>query len=83
MNHIIKGFNSKHNNQQQQLATNNNAKKIKSKIKLTTMQHHNEEMQKFQSTLSDEQKCLNELHREQGASSWLTTIIPSEKKTMI
>ena len=47
------------------------------------MQHHNEEMQKFQSTLSDEQKCLNELHREQGASSWLTTIIPSEKKTMI
>ena len=44
------------------------------------MQHHNEELQKFRSTLSDEQKCLNELNREQGASSCLTTIIPSEKK---
>ena len=79
-NHIIKEFNSKHNNQQRQFATNNNAKKIKSKIKLTIMQHHNEELQKFRSTLSNEQKCLNELNREQGASSWLTTIIPSEKK---
>ena len=46
-------------NQQRQFATNNNAKKIKSKIKLTKMQHHNEELQKLQSTLSDEKKCLN------------------------
>ena len=34
-------------NQQPQFATNNNAKKIKSKIKLTKMQHHNEELQKL------------------------------------
>ena len=46
-------------NQQRQFATNNNAKKIKSKIKLTKMKHHNEELQKLQSTLSDEKKCLN------------------------
>ena len=66
-------------NQQPQFATKN-VKKIKSKIKLTKMQHHNEELRKLRSTLSNEQKCLNELNREQGASSWLTTIIPSEKK---
>ena len=56
-------------NQQPQFATNNNAKKVKSKIKLTKMQHHNEELQKLRSTLSDEQTRLNELNREQGACS--------------
>ena len=43
------------------------------------MQHHNEELQKLRSTFSDEQKRLNELNREQGASSWLTTIPLSEE----
>ena len=33
------------------------------------MHYHNEELQKLQSTLRDKQKCLNELNREQGASS--------------
>ena len=33
------------------------------------MQHHNEELQKLRSTLTDEQKRLPELNREQGASS--------------
>ena len=33
------------------------------------MQHNNEELQKLPSTLSDKQKRLNELNREQGASS--------------
>ena len=65
-------------NQQPQFATNNNVKNIK-KQKLTKMQHHNEESQKLRSTLSDEQKCLNELNREQGASRWLTTIPLSEE----
>ena len=46
-------------NQQPQFATNNNANKIKSKIKLTKMQHHNEELQKLRAALSDEQKRLN------------------------
>ena len=55
-------------NQQPQFATNN-AKKIKSKIKLTKMQHRNEELQKLWSTLTDKQYRLNELNREQGASS--------------
>ena len=66
-------------NQQPQFTTNNKVKKIKSKIKLTKMQHHNEELQKLRSTLSDEQKRPNELDREQGASSWLTTITLSEE----
>ena len=43
------------------------------------MQHHNEKLQKLRSTWSDEQKRLNELNREQGASSWLTTIPFSEE----
>ena len=43
------------------------------------MQHHNKELQKIRSTLSDEQKRLNELNSEQGASSWLTTIPLSEE----
>ena len=61
-------------NQQLQFATNNNAKKIKSKIKLTKMQHYIEELQEIRSTLSDEQERLKELNREQGASSWLITV---------
>ena len=76
---LSKDLTTKIINQQPQFATNNNAKKIKSKIKLTKMQHHNEELQKLRSTLSDEQKCLNELNREQGASSWLTAIPLSEE----
>ena len=43
------------------------------------MHHHNEELQKLRYTLSDKQKRLNELNREQGASSWLTTIPLSEE----
>ena len=76
---LSKDLTTKIINQQPQFATNSNAKKIKSKIKLTKMQHHNEELQKLRSTFSDEQKRLNELNREQGASSWLTTIPLSEE----
>ena len=65
--------------QQPKFATNNNAEKIESKMKLTKMQHHKEELQKLRSTLSDEQKCFNELNKEQGASSWLNTIPLSEE----
>ena len=43
------------------------------------MQHHSEELQKLRSTLRVKQKHLNELNREQGASSWLTTIPLSEE----
>ena len=43
------------------------------------MHHHNEELQKLRYTLSDKQKRLNELNREQRASSWLTTIPLSEE----
>ena len=43
------------------------------------MQHRNEELQKLRSTLIDEQKRLNELNREQEASSWLTAIPLSEE----
>ena len=66
-------------NQQPQFATNNDAKKNKSKTKLTKVQHHNEELQKLRSTLSDEQKRLNELNKGQGASIWFTTIPLSEE----
>ena len=61
-------------NQQPQFAADNNAKKIKSKIKLTKMQHYNEELQRLRSSLSNEENRVNELNGEQRASSWLTTI---------
>ena len=54
--------------QQPQFATNNSAKKIKRRIKLTNMKHHNEELQKLPSTLAEEQKPLNELKSEQELS---------------
>ena len=54
--------------QQPQFATNNSAEKIKRRIKLTKMKHHNEELQKLRSTLAEEQKPLNEFKREQGLS---------------
>ena len=38
------------------------------------MQHHNEELQNLRSNLSEEQKRLSEINREQGASIWLATI---------
>ena len=43
------------------------------------MQHQNEKLQKLRSTLSDEERRLNELNREQRASSWLTRIPLSEE----
>ena len=43
------------------------------------MQNRNEKIQKLRSTLSDEQKHLNELNTEQGASSCLTAIPLSEE----
>ena len=76
---LSKGLTTKIINQQPQFATNHNAKTIKRKIELTKMQHHNEELQKLRFTFSDKQKRLNELNREQGASSWLTTIPLSEE----
>ena len=49
-------------------------------MKLIKMQHHNEELQKLRSTLSDKQKGLNESNREQGASSLLSTTIPPSEE---
>ena len=49
--------------QQPQFATNNIAEKIKRRIKLTKMKHHNEELQKLRSTLAEEQKPLNEFKK--------------------
>ena len=48
-------------------------------MKLIKTQHHNEELQKLRPTLSNEQKRLNELNREQGAFSWLIAIPLSEE----
>ena len=50
---LSKDIKTKIINQRPQFATNNNSKKIKSKKKLTKMQHHNEELQKLRSTFSD------------------------------
>ena len=43
------------------------------------MQRRNKELQKLRAPSSDEQKLLNGLNREQGASSQLTTIPLSEE----
>ena len=36
------------------------------------LQHHQEQLNKLCLKFSDQQKRLNELNEEQGASSWLT-----------
>ena len=43
------------------------------------MHYHNEEIQKLRCTLSDEQKHLNKLHREQRPFNLLTAILISEE----
>ena len=50
---LSKDLTTKIINQQTQFATKNNAKKIESKIKLTKIKYHNEELQKLRSILSD------------------------------
>ena len=38
------------------------------------LQHHQEQLNELRLKFSDQQKRLNELNQEQGASSWLTTL---------
>ena len=38
------------------------------------LQHHQEQLNELHLKFSDQQKRLNELNQEQGASSWLTTL---------
>ena len=43
------------------------------------LHHHQEQLNELRLKLSDQQKRLNELNQEQGASSWLTTLPISDE----
>ena len=59
-------------NQHRQHQSHENVNQIKNKVKLMKLQHHQEQLNKLCLKFSDQQKRLNELNEEQGASSWLT-----------
>ena len=54
--------------------SNENVNQIKNEVKLMKLQHHQEQLNELRLKFSDQQKRLNELNQEQGASRWLTTL---------
>ena len=71
---ITKELTSNIINQQRQYQSNENAKQLKNKVKNMKLQDHQEQLNELRTKLNDQQKRLNELNKEQGASSWLTTL---------
>ena len=71
---ISKDLTSRIVNQHRQHQSNENVNQIKNKVKLMKLQHHQEQLNELRLKFSDQQKRLNELNQEQGASSWLTTL---------
>ena len=61
-------------NQHRKNQSNENVNQIKNKVKLMKLQYHQEQLNELRLKFSDQQKRLNELNQEQGASSWLTTL---------
>ena len=61
-------------NEHRQDQSNESVNQIKNKVKLMKLQHHQEQLNELRLKFSDQQKRLNELNQEQGASSWLTTL---------
>ena len=71
---ISKDLTSRIVNQHRQHQSNENVNQIKNKVKLMKLQHHQEQLNELRRKFGDQQKRLNELNQEQGASSWLTTL---------
>ena len=46
---------------------------IKSKIKLLRLQRHKKKLKMMRQDITEQQRRLDNLNQEQGASSWLTT----------
>ena len=61
-------------NQHRQHQFNENVNQIKTNVKLMKLQYHQEQLNELRLKFSDQQKRLNELNQEQGASSWMTTL---------
>ena len=66
-------------NQQRKYDPNNKTQNVKNKIKATKQQRYKIDLDTIRLNLNEEQKRLNDLNVEQGASSWLTTLPIKEK----
>ena len=71
---ISKDLTSRIVNQHCQHQSNENINQIKNKVKLMKLQHHQEQLNELRLKFNDQQKRLNGLNQEQGASSWLTIL---------
>ena len=71
---ISKDLTSRIVNQHPQHQSNRNVNQIKNKVNLMKLQLHQEQLNELRLKFSDQQKRLNELNQEQGASSWLMTL---------
>ena len=61
-------------NQVRQYETNEKSKDAKKKIKATKLQHQQTILQELRNSMDVDKRRLNDLNKEQGASSWLTTL---------
>ena len=52
---------------------------IKSKIKLLKLQHHQKIFKMTRQDITEQQQRLSSTNQEQGASSWLTTLLIKEE----
>ena len=76
---ITKDLTSRIVNKHHQHQYKENVNQIKNKVKFMKLQHHQEGLNELRLKFSDQQKRLNELNQEQGASSWLTTLPTLDK----
>ena len=76
---ITKDLTSRIVNKHRQHQYKENVNQIKNKVKFMKLQHHQEELNELRLKFSDQQKRLNELNQEQGASGWLTTLPTLDK----
>eukprot|EP00794_Sanderia_malayensis_P005131 gene5131-biopygen4184 len=62
-------------NQKKDLEAENVSKEIKRKIKAERFQRNNQTLIELRASMSEQEKRLNDLSREDGASIWLTTLL--------
>ena len=60
--------------QERRYAHDVNESEIKNKIKSSRIQRNKHLLEEIRTVMNDQQRCLNDINREDGSSSWLTTI---------
>ena len=61
-------------NQNRQTNSDDQNDNIKNKIHIDRIKRNNETLEKLRASMSEKQLRLNDLNKEKGASSWLTTL---------